>query len=118
MTDNEIIKALEICSRRNGGLPCEGCPAYGISQMCMEDLMSDTLDLINRQKAKIRKWKKKANTPVAKVTFDENKLKEIVSDVAKNIEFNLNLIKSEAIKEFAERWKENDKRRMDKNLQC
>lgn len=51
MTDNEIIKALEICSRRNGDLPCEGCPAYSIAQMCMEDLMSDAFDLINRQKA-------------------------------------------------------------------
>ena len=51
MTDNEIIKGLECCSHRNGGLPCEGCPAYNIAQMCMEDLMSDAFDLINRQKA-------------------------------------------------------------------
>ena len=58
MTDNEIIKALEICSHRNGDLPCEGCPAYSIAQMCMEDLMSDAFDLINRQQAEIERLKK------------------------------------------------------------
>lgn len=62
MTDNEIIKALEICSRRNGGLPCEGCPAYSISQMCMEDLMSDAFDLINRQKARIKELEERIKT--------------------------------------------------------
>ena len=57
MTDNEIIKALECCSHRNEDLPCDGCPAYNIAQMCMEDLMSDAIDLINRQKAEVEQLK-------------------------------------------------------------
>ena len=59
MTDNEIIKALEICSHRSGDSPCEGCPAYSIAQMCMEDLMSDAFDLINRQKAENEELQRK-----------------------------------------------------------
>ena len=106
MTDNEIIKALE----RIASWVCDECKFHG--EMCDGDkcekvVAENALNLINRQKEEVEKCKKKANTPFAKVTFDENKLKEIVSDVAKNIEFNLNLIKSEAIKEFAERLKEN-----------
>ena len=102
MTDNEIIKSMQ-CVIGNEML-CSECtyqkvlPFPSCRMMCAKN----ALDLINRQKAEIEKWKKKANTPFVKVTFGENKLKEIVSDVAKNIEFNLNLIKSEAIKEFAE----------------
>ena len=106
MTDNEIIKALECClSGKDYDTACMKCP---IEPICESDdiLLKYALDLINRQKAEIERLKKKANTPFAKVTFDENKLKEIVSDVAKNIEFNLNSVKSEAIKEFAERLKE------------
>lgn len=61
MTDNEIIKALECCSHRNEDLPCDGCPAYNIAQMCMEDLMSAALDLINRQKLEIEQWKEETN---------------------------------------------------------
>ena len=59
MTDDEIIKALECCSHRNVDLPCEGCPAYSIAQMCMEDLMSDAFDLINRQKAENEELQRK-----------------------------------------------------------
>ena len=59
MTDNEIIKALECCSHRNEDLPCDGCPAYNIAQMCMEDLMSDAFDLINRQKAENEELQRK-----------------------------------------------------------
>lgn len=99
MTDNEIIKSLECC----GGSNCHECPIEG----CTDDIFGNALNLIKRQKAEIERWKKKANTPFANVTFDENKLKEIVADAIENIEFNLNSVKSEAIIEFAERLKEN-----------
>ena len=68
---------------------------------CRQWLIKDAVDLINRQKAEIESLVKKANTPFAKVTFDENKLKKIVADAIGNIEFNLNSVKYEAIKEFA-----------------
>ena len=51
MTDNENIKALECCKKRN----CGDCSynVYGIS--CSNIIASDALDLINRQKAEIER---------------------------------------------------------------
>ena len=94
MTDNEIIKALEICSHRNGDLPCKGCPAYSIDKMCMEDLMSDALDLINRQKAENESLK----MDLVKCSIRLDNLYKTADE-----------IKSEAIKEFWERLKERKK---------
>ncbi len=71
MTDEQIIKAVDVC--RTG--TCKGCPYHELyTASCINKLMEDVFDLINRQKAEI-----------------ENEIKEI---------------KSEAIKEFAERLKE------------
>ena len=112
MTDNEIIKALNYCcgNIKNNDEECNEDMCYQVClpesreegiRWCGEWLMKDALDLINRQKAEIEEWKKKANTPFAKVTFDRDKLQEIVDECAKNIEIDINLAKSEAIKEFA-----------------
>ena len=109
MTDNEIIKALECCTQQAG---CSGCPLVNSIQMkyrggyaCAEEMRKCALDLINRQKAEIERLEKKANTPFAKITFDRDELQEIVYEYVKNIEIDINLAKSEAIKEFAERLK-------------
>ena len=51
MTDNEIIKALECC----GGSNCHECPIEG----CTDDIFGNALDLINRQKDKIKEFDKK-----------------------------------------------------------
>lgn len=108
MTDNEIIKALECCISDDDGTrerPCKGCPLLQ-DDSCSNSLRKYALDLINRQKAEIERLEKKANTPFAKITFDRDKLQEIVDEYVKNIEIDINLAKSEAIKEFAERLKE------------
>lgn len=109
MTDNEIIKALECCSKHHNtcGTCCPMDSICNNVRDCLITLSKNALDLINRQNAEIERLEKKANTPFAKFTFDDNKLKEIVADAIGNIEFNLNSVKSEAIKEFAERLKEN-----------
>lgn len=102
MTDNEIIKALERCGNIVDST-CKECAYHETyNASCVVRLMRNALDLINRQKAEIEKWKKKANTPFAKVTFDRDKLQEMVDECVKNIEIDINLAKSEAIKEFAE----------------
>lgn len=112
MTDKEIIKALNYCcgNIKNNDEECNEDMCYQVClpesreeglRWCGEWLMKDALDLINRQKAEIEEWKKKANTPFAKVTFDRDKLQEIVDECAKNIEIDINLAKFEAIKEFA-----------------
>lgn len=72
MTDTEIIKALECCLKATTGNDCEklNCPALTATDCVYllssgrtgEDaiyhgIMKDALDLINRQKAKIKKLK-------------------------------------------------------------
>ena len=48
MKDNEIIKALECCAKAD----CDNCPnTFG---NCEQNLLNDTIDLINRQKAEIQ----------------------------------------------------------------
>ena len=134
MTDNEIIKALECCVK---GLECKNCPANphkGNYGYCTSLLLKAALDLINRQKAEIFKEKNKnsklrneRNRLKAEVERlqTENKLL-IDNDVSnkypncvlvekgriytKALEDYDNLIgdiSAEAIKEFAERLKEN-----------
>ena len=57
MTDNEIIKALECCSKNE---PCNIC-SYDKKEkdefVCCSKLMLDAFDLINRQKAEIERFK-------------------------------------------------------------
>ena len=99
MTDEQIIKALECCINAETWGDCEemGCPAstkHGCSFYLRTDddrentiyieILKDALDLINRQKAEIEE------------------LREIVfTDRSEAIK----KLKSEAIKEFAERLK-------------
>ena len=60
MTDNEIVKALECCVEYD----CRVCRYDVNSAICISNLMKDTLDLINRQKAEIERLQK-YNTDVA-----------------------------------------------------
>ena len=85
MTDNEIIKALELCANRTIH-SCKFCPCNsGIE--CNKKLNEGTLDLINRQKAEIEKLK---NT-------------DFQVEVSSRLEKE---IRAEAIKEFSEKLKQ------------
>ena len=114
MTDEQIFENEIKCIIRrnegvcNGGSDCIKCDLLMDSEEIIKcyNRAIKNIKLNNRQKAEIEEWKKKANTPFAKVTFDRDKLQEIVDECAKNIEIDINLAKSEAIKEFAERLKE------------
>ncbi len=86
MTDNEIVKALEVCS--NGYCYRDGCPlASGLEDdsidKCTSELSKAAIDLVNRQKAEIEMWK----------------------DIAKRETGYVKIARAEAIKEFAERLK-------------
>lgn len=83
MTDNDIIKALEwhLSNERD----CTPCP-YGKTSntySCVETLIKDGFNLINRQKAEIERYK----------------------GVIKLLENDVQTAKVEAVKEFAERLK-------------
>ena len=55
ITDTEIIEALKCCSK----IHCRGCVFWEMrSAQCVSELLSNTLDLINRQKAEIERLQK------------------------------------------------------------
>lgn len=81
MTDNDIIKALECCSKDT--YICKECQLY-VERKCMRKLNSLALDLINRQQAEIERLKG-------------------WQDLLKAEKHSL--IKAEAVKEFAEKVK-------------
>ena len=84
MTDNEIIKALECCSREN----CFSCPYRG---KCHQGnpMITDSLNLITRQQLEIEKL---------------NKEIQITKDAYTMLQTKIEIIKSEAVKEFADEF--------------
>ena len=54
MTDNEIIKALNLCSTLPQG--CGECPYFG-REDCVADSAKDAIDLIQRQQEEIEVYK-------------------------------------------------------------
>ena len=92
MTDTEIIKALECCFAKN--IVCKECPYCG-SYNCPQSLGKDTIDLINRQKTEIERWKAECGN---QSTLWSRHYESI-------FETSKETIKAEAIKEFAERLK-------------
>lgn len=92
MTDNEIIKALECCSKRSfHHYPCNDCPL--LREVCLggASLMKPSIDLINRQKAEIERLKEECSC----LGCENEWLKA-----------HLEQAKSEAVKEFAKELKE------------
>ena len=58
MTDEQIIKALECCIYHHG--KCTSCPLYAeVTTVCKEKKDNYVLDLINRQKARIKELEEK-----------------------------------------------------------
>ncbi len=113
MTDNEIVKALECCSKSNTDEHyCEDCPCRTI-KYCASHISINALDLINRQKADNKKLLKECY----ELHKDANRLKEENASQKAEIESYKHLdvilntaidklakdLKSEAYREFAER---------------
>ena len=116
MTDNEIIKALECCSV--GTFACdEQCPCFHSKSnlkvtSCRFELIGDALDLINRQKAEI----KRVNGVIKNFKATKNRQRAEIERLNRNIELlaickkdlpqkTTEAIKAEAIKEFVEAYK-------------
>ena len=86
LTDNEIVKALEICQGAHDNDTCNNCK-YKRNFGCRDALCNDTLDLINRQNAEIERLKKE-------VAYWETEMKEARADIDQAV--------TEAYKVFAE----------------
>ena len=94
MTDNEIIKALECCNSEKESL-CFECPYHLCSPACLTRRNTDIIDLINLQKAEIELLNKT-------IACKRNQIDGLTKLLKRADE-----IKVDAIKEFAERLKEN-----------
>ena len=128
MTDNEIIKALECCARP---VHCRDCPYMGHNP-CRGELITDTFNLVNRQKAEIsvkRKLLCNAEAKIKALEMDNAQLNSDIINATQNLDHMVGLLaaekekvkkakqkvigafrilktaKTEAIKEFAERLK-------------
>lgn len=104
MTDNEIIKALEWHS--NDEIHCFACPyeEHSVTRYCVDMVMKDALDLINRQKAKILLFRKENTTLALNNSLKEKKIEEISEVLSDTIRIRYAEAKAEAVKEFAERF--------------
>lgn len=84
MTEKEIIKGLECCSKFSPGI-CKECPCYDIpSNMCTRMLMQNALNLINRQKAENEELTEKHHNEcrqIAEYDDDLNALRYIAKDL-------------------------------------
>lgn len=103
MTDNEIIKALVCCKACSFPEYCGECPyvEFATVKGCVDEMLTDVLDLINRQRAEIERLRNTVKTDFLTVT---EKLKLSQSEISE--------IRAEAIKGFAERLKEKSKKRV------
>lgn len=104
MTSNEIIKALECCLKTNQAYKCRDCRYYNKTANCLSRLMTDTVDVINRQQAEIEQLKKISTEAdnFARTICDERTLKgKSVADF-EDLQEYIEKQKSEAIKEFAD----------------
>lgn len=102
MTDNEIIQALEYCFTNDfGKTNCNKCAFYTATAKCMDDMQNAVIDLINRQREEIERLQKgnKLLSENADTAFQDG-LNEAQELYALQVEGE---IKSEAIKDFAER---------------
>ena len=91
MTDNEIIKALECCLDISPST-CKNCPLFNVTNstmVCSKIATKSALDLITRQQAEIERL---------------NKEIQITKDAYTMLQTKIEIIKSEAVKEFADEF--------------
>lgn len=117
MTNEQIIKALECCSSdafNDSKERCTGCKYDGADKnlFCFEVLEKDALDLINRQKAELSKKDTEIDILIRKKESLNDEIAEVKAELEtleykyRYIDSQIPMFEAEAIKEFAERLKE------------
>ena len=96
MTDKDIIKALEYCSKSSWLSDCDGCPCYDEKEdiqtsECQERLMKNVLNLINRLQSEIERL----NALIAETNKQRGKVIHAITRIDE--------VKTEAYKEFVEK---------------
>ena len=116
MTDNEIIKALELCGT-NDHCHTLNCP-FGRKESwdnpCQSIAIKYALDLITHQKAEIERLEREVNNlestqeiPPEEKYFIDTKAAKLIA-LLEDVNKSTDIIKAEAVKEFAERLKRTD----------
>ena len=116
MSDNEIKKALECCSEPAGKCCCEVCPLHHREDSCTTALIKMAVELVNRKDAEIEKLEnierfadkviKKQEAEIKNLTISCSNFENALKSLKRIEKKAINEIKSEAIKEFAEKLKE------------
>jgi len=107
MTDNQIIKALERCPEISSVVDCKKCPLNKGKYGCVRF----ALDLINRQQAEIERLNTEISERNRLIEECQKVTQKTLDDIKENkklmdeCESNVDLIRAEAYKEFAERLK-------------
>lgn len=126
MTDEQIIKALDCCHSELGNM-CSICPLFDPdNDYCEDELHKNALDLINRQKAENKELRfdkiiaerhekdardlfvdctKQLDEAKAEIERLKKRNTLLLKKKCKDINTTRKTIKSETIKEFAERLK-------------
>lgn len=103
MTDNDIIKALELCFTSKGTIEtCCRCPCHKYGKLCKAERDKAALDLINRQRAEIERLTSGNEQNFDKWTILEKRTEERYAELFEEAK---EAVRAEAIKEFAERLK-------------
>lgn len=103
-TDEQIIKALEYCSTDVRENTCPKCAFYK-KHRCSTLMLNAVSDLINCQKAEIEELKQIIDEEDKEIL----KLQKRIIFWREDLNYQPEKIKSEAIKEFAERLKNTNK---------
>jgi hypothetical protein len=103
MTYNEIIKSLGICANDGDCKECKINPHKGNYGYCTSLAIKAALDLINRQKEKIEVYEKENREKFNKWLILEKRTKERYAELYEEAK---DVVRAEAIKDFAERLKE------------
>lgn len=101
MFDEQIIKALECCIARENceEVFCEFCPYERVFN-CAGVMMQNAIDFINRQKARTKELEER-------ISYLEESIDCSRKEYNRSLQ-KMQQLKSEAIKEFAERLKEGE----------
>lgn len=95
MTDEQIIKALEMCAHWENDKTCEDCPANVFGFGCANKMSKFVLGLINRQTAEIEGLKERISYLEESIDCSRKEYNSLLQ--------KLQQAKSEAIKEFVAR---------------
>lgn len=104
MTDNEILKAFEICMC---SLHCFGCPYYDLDGdvVCYRKLFSDITNIINRLQAEVERLNGCVKSEDEFRAIMKSQMAPMVKEIVnEQIDVAMKVARAEAIKEVLDRF--------------